>query len=1403
LTITQAVSQLSWAPLEPVVYGTPLSDVQLNARSSHPGTFTYLPAAATVLKPGSYPLKAVFVPADAANVAGGEVTTLLTVTSGPLVVGVKDVTRKQGQANPAFEITYQGFVGSDTPATLTKRPTAATSAEASSPGGRYPIIVGGGESKDYVLSYLPGLLVVENGAPTLSKIGDQTIAQGAVATLVFNIGDPETPAEDLLVTATASNPKLVVASELRVGGSGPQRSLSITPVSGESGTSEITVTVSDRTTVTPGTFTLKVEASSGSQTGLTGVAQDGYVAGALVFFDANGNRAHDSNEPSTLTDDGGKFNLSVDLSKFDLNKNGSLDPSEGSLVMLGGVDIATGVRQTSALTAPAGSTVITPLTTLLTAVLDASPSIGVAEAERRLGAALGLPSQVSVTSYDAIAGAANNDAAALQVLNVAAKVQDTTALGSAVLSSGGQSSDSAAKSVTSALASAVLSSTPVDLSNGKTTRDLLSSAATRSGTVLSEALLNTASEIVSSVNQAKDSAATGSGNAAQSAIEVSRVQGVAQGRVAQDLARAASGESSVDDVASLNSGAALRATISNAPVGVLLAPTTIQTGQISLSASTYQVGEDGTGLRPIVIHRKGGSSGVIRGVITLTPGENVLSTGDFTTNRLSFVMGDKELSKTIDLSDITVNDTRAEGEELYTVSLDVADPSTRSSLLGSSTSAELHIIDDESVGVFEFVSSRFSVSESGASTDPVTIRRAGGSSGSVELKVELVGATGGAVAGKDFSESSVVVSIPEGVMSKRVILPLVNDDHVEPTETLQLKLSVQKISLDAAATPNDLQVLGGLTVAEVTVQDDDVNHAPVAVGDSITATQGQPLIFSVSTLLTNDSDVDLEDSLKVDGVDNASAAGALVALNAGQLLYIPPARLSGTDRFSYVVADRFGGRTQGTVTVTVVKVNAAPVAAPDQIVLSTPSSVVEIQASDLLLNDYDSEAGSVLKVASVSSASEKGGKVSLTTGGQADRLSVVFFGNERWTNTLSGALIRYTPPAGLEGADTFTYRVVDPEGKSAEAKVTVRVNTAPSITAPGPQGAVGDRSTSPIPFRVADSETAASDLVVQATSSNPSVLTSSGISFLNRGETRFIALTPVSGATGVTTVTLTVTDPQGASATAQFELTVSRKGIESDIDGDGKLDLVLHHRDGYLGVWSIDHHRVTGAKFLDPIQIEDKAWKPVVSTDLDGDGRNDLIFQHTDGSVGYWTLNGIRRVNSGLFEPSNIGKDGWRIVGAADFNGDKKSDLLLQHKDGLLGAWLMDGTQVVGTAFLEPSVIQDVKWAVAGVADLDHDGQSDILFQHEDGSLGVWFMNGLVQRSAKFTTPSTPGDAAWRARSLLDVSGDGHADIVFQHTDGTVALWTLGGADGTELIEAMLFEPFSPGDGWTIMSTQP
>lgn len=86
IEVTKAVPVVTWANPAGIVYGAPLSGVQLNATAGLFGTFVYSPAAGTVLNAGTHELSVTFTPTDSYNYDAATATREIVVdTAYPVV----------------------------------------------------------------------------------------------------------------------------------------------------------------------------------------------------------------------------------------------------------------------------------------------------------------------------------------------------------------------------------------------------------------------------------------------------------------------------------------------------------------------------------------------------------------------------------------------------------------------------------------------------------------------------------------------------------------------------------------------------------------------------------------------------------------------------------------------------------------------------------------------------------------------------------------------------------------------------------------------------------------------------------------------------------------------------------------------------------------------------------------------------------------------------------------------------------------------------------------------------------------------------------------------------------------------------------------------------------------------
>ena len=215
---------------------------------------------------------------------------------------------------------------------------------------------------------------------------------------------------------------------------------------------------------------------------------------------------------------------------------------------------------------------------------------------------------------------------------------------------------------------------------------------------------------------------------------------------------------------------------------------------------------------------------------------------------------------------------------------------------------------------------------------------------------------------------------------------------------------------------------GGTAQASVTLTVNSVNDIPVVTGNkSFSFDEDSSFTIAANdsnNLLSNASDAD-GDSLSINTtpVSNVNN-GSLTLIANGAFSYIPSLNFNGTDSFTYEVVDGNGGKAQGNVTLTVSAVNDLPIAVSDAFSINEDIvlSILATDANNLLNNDSDAD-GDTLTVSLVSGTSN--GTLSLNNDGA----------------------FSYTPNLNFNSTDSFIYQISDGNGGTAQANVTLTVNS--------------------------------------------------------------------------------------------------------------------------------------------------------------------------------------------------------------------------------------------------------------------------------------------------------------------------------------------------------------------------
>jgi VCBS repeat-containing protein len=236
-----------------------------------------------------------------APAAGTPVTITVSVTDGTSTTSqtlnltinavndaptISDITDKSTVANTAVAIPFTVADPDDAASTLTVALTSSNTALVPNSPSSNIVFTGSGGSRSVSITPLANqtgatligltvsdastsavdfftLTVNPTGAPTISAIGPQTTARNtATPPIAFTIADPDTALGSLQLSHTSSNPAVVedgvAGSSVVFGGTGPNRTVAITPKTGAVGSTTISINVSDGPSTATTTFVLSV-----------------------------------------------------------------------------------------------------------------------------------------------------------------------------------------------------------------------------------------------------------------------------------------------------------------------------------------------------------------------------------------------------------------------------------------------------------------------------------------------------------------------------------------------------------------------------------------------------------------------------------------------------------------------------------------------------------------------------------------------------------------------------------------------------------------------------------------------------------------------------------------------------------------------------------------------------------------------------------------------------------------------------------------------------------------------------------------------------------------------------------------------------------------------------------------
>jgi hypothetical protein len=247
-----------------------------------------------------------------------------------------------------------------------------------------------------------------------------------------------------------------------------------------------------------------------------------------------------------------------------------------------------------------------------------------------------------------------------------------------------------------------------------------------------------------------------------------------------------------------------------------------------------------------------------------------------------------------------------------------------------------------------------------------------------------------------------------------------------------------------------------------------------------------------------------------------------------------------------------------------------------------------------------------------------------------------------------------------------------------------------------------------------------------------------------------------------------------------------------DFDGDGDADLLLGAAEGQI--WWVECLQAETLRFAEPtllaaggepLKVGPRA--RVAAGDWDRDGRYDLIIGDATGRL-VWArgrpqgLGAPQPLFPGL-PPALPGETLTHLSPRlADLDGDGYPELLLGSRSGLVATYEYTETGPRFMGYLQAREVPlDVgRYAAPAMADLDGDGQRDLVVGAEDGLVRLYRgrADGFYEAAQPLRTPAGPilcqADDQGRRFSwprLADLNGDGVLDLAVGGASGLIELW--------------------------------
>ena len=202
LTVNQITPTITWAIPAPIFLLTTLSNTQLDASSTIPGTFVYSPAAGAVLAVGIQTLSVTFTPTDTTDYTTATQSVLLTVNAGASMLSINASSVGFGNVGLNTLATQTVTLTSTGTASVTVNSATVTGTGFSLAGSTFSATLNPGQTATLSVQFDPTAAGAATGSLTITSTSS---TNGTVVIPLTGTGTTSSYAVDLTWNAPTSS----------------------------------------------------------------------------------------------------------------------------------------------------------------------------------------------------------------------------------------------------------------------------------------------------------------------------------------------------------------------------------------------------------------------------------------------------------------------------------------------------------------------------------------------------------------------------------------------------------------------------------------------------------------------------------------------------------------------------------------------------------------------------------------------------------------------------------------------------------------------------------------------------------------------------------------------------------------------------------------------------------------------------------------------------------------------------------------------------------------------------------------------------------------------------------------------------------------------------------------------